>query len=261
MNVLNFKRGVGLVEMMVMVGLMSIVLLAGSMVFVAGQNTFSLTYARSELLENSLRVLQRISIELQESGRDSAGNMKVSILDGTGVNGTDVLRFSVPLCLCGISPMDSNGNVSRWGAPLTWGQAGCSTNYPTDSNGKVDLCHYPPANPNNPHTMNLGAPSVKAHLAHGDYLGACGSCDPNTYTNRTIEYVMDNSGQLLRRVLDTNNAVVSSSIFAQHLTDFQASINGGQTEVTVAVKLSEIAVPRRTISISNSMDVMLRNRG
>ena len=37
----------------------------------------------------------------------------------------------------------------------------------------VTICHIPPGNPANAHTINVGAPAVDAHLRHGDTLGAC----------------------------------------------------------------------------------------
>lgn len=43
-----------------------------------------------------------------------------------------------------------------------------------DSSDKVTICHIPPGNPANAHTIRVGAPAVPAHLAHGDHLGACG---------------------------------------------------------------------------------------
>lgn len=38
---------------------------------------------------------------------------------------------------------------------------------------KVTICHVPPGNPSNAHTITVGAPAVDAHLAHGDHGGAC----------------------------------------------------------------------------------------
>jgi len=37
----------------------------------------------------------------------------------------------------------------------------------------VEICHIPPGDPDNRHTITVGAPAVERHLAHGDYLGAC----------------------------------------------------------------------------------------
>jgi hypothetical protein len=42
-----------------------------------------------------------------------------------------------------------------------------------DDRGKVTICHVPPGNPDNQHTISVGASAVAAHLAHGDYLGEC----------------------------------------------------------------------------------------
>ncbi|MCH7641607.1 Ig-like domain-containing protein, partial [Patescibacteria group bacterium] len=38
---------------------------------------------------------------------------------------------------------------------------------------RVVICHIPPGNPGNAHTIEVGAPAVPAHIAHGDTLGAC----------------------------------------------------------------------------------------
>ena len=49
------------------------------------------------------------------------------------------------------------------------------TEPPTDGDGKekVTICHIPPGNPDNAHTITIGAPAVEAHLNHGDTLGEC----------------------------------------------------------------------------------------
>ena len=42
---------------------------------------------------------------------------------------------------------------------------------------KVEICHIPPGNPANAHTIQVSGNAIKAHLKHGDYLGPCGlSC-------------------------------------------------------------------------------------
>lgn len=38
---------------------------------------------------------------------------------------------------------------------------------------QITLCHIPPGNPSARHTITVGRPAAKAHIAHGDTVGAC----------------------------------------------------------------------------------------
>ena len=38
---------------------------------------------------------------------------------------------------------------------------------------KVEVCHFPPGNPDNFHTIRISANALSVHLAHGDTNGAC----------------------------------------------------------------------------------------
>lgn len=42
-----------------------------------------------------------------------------------------------------------------------------------DAAGRATICHVPPGNAGNAHTITIGASAVPAHMAHGDYLGPC----------------------------------------------------------------------------------------
>lgn len=42
----------------------------------------------------------------------------------------------------------------------------------------VRICHVPPGNPDNAHTIIIGKPAASAHLRHGDSLGACEGDEP-----------------------------------------------------------------------------------
>src|SRR5262249_42312296 len=44
---------------------------------------------------------------------------------------------------------------------------------PDPGSDKVTICHIPPGNPANAHTIDVGEPAVRAHLAHGDHCGPC----------------------------------------------------------------------------------------
>ena len=43
---------------------------------------------------------------------------------------------------------------------------------------KTTVCHIPPGNPANEHTICVGNAAVPAHLAHGDYVGTCNCPSP-----------------------------------------------------------------------------------
>ncbi len=54
-----------------------------------------------------------------------------------------------------------------------WAGLVADPGYADPPGGFVEICHIPPGNPGNAHTIIVGAPAKPAHLAHGDILGAC----------------------------------------------------------------------------------------
>ncbi len=48
-----------------------------------------------------------------------------------------------------------------------------STSSLSTNDGKVVICHIPPGNPSNKHTITISRSALKAHLAHGDTIGLC----------------------------------------------------------------------------------------
>jgi len=56
---------------------------------------------------------------------------------------------------------------------------GCSVNSPDPracdpaDTKKTTVCHIPPGNPANAHTICVGNAAVPAHLDHGDFVGTC----------------------------------------------------------------------------------------
>ncbi|PKA83538.1 hypothetical protein ATE92_1694 [Ulvibacter sp. MAR_2010_11] len=50
----------------------------------------------------------------------------------------------------------------------------------TAAGDKVAICHIPPGNPANVHTIVVSVNAIPAHLAHGDAIGECDPCnDPS----------------------------------------------------------------------------------
>jgi hypothetical protein len=73
-----------------------------------------------------------------------------------------LVRYQLCVDAAGVSKIWRISVVSQDQLPTTDG-----------SGGKVIICHAPPGNPNNRHTIEVGQSAVSAHLGHGDTLGAC----------------------------------------------------------------------------------------
>lgn len=52
--------------------------------------------------------------------------------------------------------------------------------HPPKHGKKVTICHIPPGNPGNAHTITISLNALQAHLAHGDTIGACPKPEPPT---------------------------------------------------------------------------------
>lgn len=108
--------------------------------------------------------------------------MSLSILSAAGM-----------ISACGNTEFQGNGGMSAQGKssripaykllidPDLAQQFSCGNN-----GKKVEICHVPPGNPANAHTLCIGAPAVAHHLANhhaangdSDYLGACGASVPD----------------------------------------------------------------------------------
>eukprot|EP00928_Gymnodinium_smaydae_P072470 TRINITY_DN5581_c0_g1_i2.p1 TRINITY_DN5581_c0_g1~~TRINITY_DN5581_c0_g1_i2.p1 ORF type:complete len:427 (-),score=70.22 TRINITY_DN5581_c0_g1_i2:284-1564(-) len=63
-------------------------------------------------------------------------------------------------------------------------------NFSTEKAQKVVMCHFPPGNPDNFHTISVNENAVRAHLAHGDILGPCSKVcnDPQLFSPIVYEF-------------------------------------------------------------------------
>ncbi len=73
------------------------------------------------------------------------------------------------------------------------------TLYATQTGGvgqgnKVTICHTPPGNPDNAHTILVSENAVPAHLAHGDSLGSCAG-DGGAVSDKNLISIDPASGQ------------------------------------------------------------------
>jgi len=252
------KKGVTLIELMVATGIFLFISAASFLVLHVGKIVWSTTDARINITQNLRLTLERISRELQESGEDETGVLQVTVMDGLGNDGTDIIRFSIPMCPCGISVLNQNGDIAVWGAPFTWRETECHKDPPLETNGKVKICHIPPGNPGNPQNLEVSVSSLNAHLAHGDYVGECGTCVINDY--KYIEFRQSTDNRVLRRVLDSGFSIVREDVFAFNISDLQASISVDQKVVTLTVSALSSSNQHQQVNLTRSQNVYLRNK-
>jgi hypothetical protein len=66
--------------------------------------------------------------------------------------------------------------------------------------GKVVICHIPPGNPDNAHTISVSKSAVPAHLAHGDELVPCPDESVGTSVGNMFTICDDREGETGSRV-------------------------------------------------------------
>ncbi len=109
------------------------------------------------------------------ASNDRVGPFEMTIVDGL----IELAEESLPLSanvrstatanefeVCAETWSDFNGSISIASFSFEFGELGANDN-------GVVICHIPPDDPDNPHTIVVSESSLQGHLAHGDYLGPC----------------------------------------------------------------------------------------
>lgn len=63
---------------------------------------------------------------------------------------------------------------------------GSGTGPGTGTGTSINVCHTPPGNPDNTHTISISPSALQEHLDHGDYQGTCGNPTPDTSTTNAV---------------------------------------------------------------------------
>ena len=86
-----------------------------------------------------------------------------------------------------------------------------------DKKDKITICHIPPGNPGNAHTIKVSGNAKNAHLAHGDTLG---ECPDNGDDNQ------DDDGQDNIATITLTKQVTNDNLGTAGSNDFKISVNG-----------------------------------
>ncbi len=207
-TILN-NTGLTLVETMFAVAILTFLLGGAYALLATGQTSWANTETNIQLNESLRQIVNRMSMELRQTKQG-----EYQILDGIGSNGTDIIRFSIPVvCEANTSVINATGDVAYFRAPLTWG---CTSSTCMDADNECDTIEY-----------------------------------------KYIEYQVDASKQLLRRVLDGNAALVRQDIVAKNVLDFQlAAITDG---VSMQITAQKKSLKGRLMTDQTTVDVGFRN--
>lgn len=128
-----------------------------------------------------------------------------------------------------------------------------------NNNNKVLVCHIPPGDPGNAHTICISENGVPAHLAHGCALGACAT-DADSLGSG-VELSME----LFPNPMTRDAYVTLRSTIAQRVTLSVVDATGRTVEVVLETDLA--AGETRTVELSDAVDgsvhgiVWIRSQG
>jgi Tol biopolymer transport system component len=112
-----------------------------------------------------------------DDGDDDGGNEKVTIchIPPGNPEAAHTITISVNALDAHLAHGDVEGGCTGEGDD--GGDGGDDQGADDGGNEKVTICHVPPGNPENAHTITISVSALDAHLAHGDYEGACAGAD------------------------------------------------------------------------------------
>lgn len=194
-------------------------------------------------IERRVTVLIRIAPPDSDACASSVqiGPFEVILIDGAVTLASQSLPLSPAaqalirsgrFAICAQVTGDFGGSVVVGDLKLEFGRL-------RENEKSVELCHLPPGNPENRHTITVGAPAVDAHLDHGDYLGPCrdlvteltltSDCSDDPDTQR--QWGIDNPNDFALEVawvlagIEQTGTVTASPGQTQFLTDTVPDVN------------------------------------
>jgi len=130
-----------------------------------------------------------INVLLTEIGVHSGVFAGTIVLGAASDDATDVLEAAIGDDVTGVydDALDATGaNPAAVSDTLTVFDPDAEEE-DEQAEAKVTVCHRPPGNPGNQHTLEIGASALDAHLAHGDEEGECGETDVLTKQEQAEE--------------------------------------------------------------------------
>ncbi len=139
-STVNRCHGFAMVELLVAVAITVFLTAVIFGLLAASQGAYQNAEAGIQLRNIFRQASPKMSWELSHTGYDGGGAAQFTISAGAGANGSDTIRFSVPVsCDASLSLLNTSGDPAHWGAYLTWG---CDQTSCADSDGNCTTVEY-----------------------------------------------------------------------------------------------------------------------
>ncbi|OIO70440.1 MAG: hypothetical protein COW19_00290 [Zetaproteobacteria bacterium CG12_big_fil_rev_8_21_14_0_65_55_1124] len=117
--------------------------------------------------------------------------------------------------------------VSRTSVLTTLGLDSASA---SGRSSKATICHIPPGNPGNQHTISVSQSAVSAHMAHGDVMGACSGTVTQAYVESLPTCTAIGGGSTDAGVWLPESAVADDIALNDYFVQVQAGVVSGHPD-------------------------------
>ncbi len=217
------RKGFTLTEILVVTLIFTILAAGLFMVLHVGQSTWYTAEVAMEIQQDLRGAMMRLTKELHQSG------FKCN-------NPPDCTNTTVQVIILSDAGVN-NTDILRFKIPVDYNQ----DSYIKNSSGIVEL---------------WGANLTWGCLDYNCQRPLSPEPQSNSYM---IEYLVDDSRHLLRRVLDDGLNPVRTDIYADNIENFQVTRSGNL--VTIDLSASKTSIVGRAVSSNLSVQVLLRNKG
>ena len=120
--------------------------------------------------------------------------------------------------------------------------------------GQVVICHVPPGNPDNDHTIEIGSPAVDAHVEnHGDSVGPCDDATSTTTSTSTTTTDPTSTSTTTTSTTTSSTSTTTSTtttlpgVAPNAVSDIAAAVPVGQMVSVSVLANDNLGVPAAAI--------------
>ena len=135
MKCLRNNRGFTLLEMLIAIGIFTLMMTGAIISLTSGQNSWLSSDLQIDLQDSIRKSFAKVSSELRQSSAS-----QVQVVQNGGTGSTDSIAFAIPIrCEADMDLLGAGTSIQYWGAPLTWG---CTSSTCMDADNDCSTLDY-----------------------------------------------------------------------------------------------------------------------